>query len=157
MTVPPRTPPTPLTVPLAVLDEARRFFEDCGSRGCEGTAMIAASFTAIRLVIPDQHATPAPYCSVEVTLQGKLELAGGLRSGETYVSRIHSHPELPFHSPTDDRNPALTHEGALSIVVPFFGLGLRQGFSCCAVYVRQGHEWIELPAGSGRDRFVVAR
>ncbi len=119
--------------------------------------MIAASPTEVRLVIPDQRATPAPHCSVEVTLQGKLELAGALRPDETYVSRIHSHPELPFHSPTDDRNPALTHEGALSIVVPFFGLGLRQSFSCCAVYIRQGHEWIELPDGPERKRFVVAR
>src|SRR5688572_743463 len=118
MTAPMLPPPDPLVVPVEVLDDARKFFEDCGSRGCEGTAMLAASAAGIRLVIPDQEATPAPYCSVEVSLQGKLELAGALGPGETYVSRIHSHPELAFHSATDDRNPALTHEGALSIVVP---------------------------------------
>jgi hypothetical protein len=147
----------PLTIPAAVLDGAREFFEECGSRGCEGTAMIAAAPDGVRLVIPDQRATPAPYCSVEVTLQGKLELAGALRPGEVYVSRIHSHPELPFHSATDNRNPALTHDGALSIVAPYFGLGLRQSFDCCAVYVRRNHQWVELPPGPDRDQVVVVR
>lgn len=145
-----------LIVPSTILDEARCFFEDRGAVGCEGTAMIAArDRVATRLVVPDQAATPAPFCTVEVTLAGKLELAAALADAERYVARIHSHPGLAFHSQTDDANPAITHEGALSVVVPFFGLGLRRGLDACAVLVRLNGRWMELPAGQVGDRVVA--
>lgn len=146
----------PLELPVDILDEARAFFELRGANGHEGTAMIAArDGVASQLVIPDQRATPVPYCSVEVTLSGKLQLAAALRADERYVARIHSHPGLAFHSPTDDANPALTHEGALSIVVPFFGLGLRRGLDACAVLVRREGYWVDLPSGPSRERVVA--
>lgn len=150
---------SPLVMMSAVLDEARTYFEDRGARGCEGTAMVMASPDGVahRLVVPDQRARPAPHCSVEVTTKGKFELAAALGPNDIYVSRIHSHPELAFHSPTDDANPAITHEGALSIVVPFFGLGLRGGLDVCAVLVRRRGQWIDVDAGAQRDRLVVVK
>jgi hypothetical protein len=47
-----------LSISTDVLDAAREFFETCGSKGSEGTAMIARSDStgATRLVIPDQRA-----------------------------------------------------------------------------------------------------
>lgn len=147
-----------IRIPSSVLTEARLFFEDRGALGYEGTAMIAQSIddTSTRLVVPRQVAGSGLGCWVEVTLEGKLELAAALGRDERYVSRIHSHPVEAFHSNTDDENPALTHEGALSIVVPFYGLGLRRGFDATAVFVRRGHRWIELPPGLERDNVVVA-
>lgn len=140
------------------ITEAREFFEARGAHGCEGTALIAAKGDGdSRLVIPDQRAIPVPCCTVTVTESGKLQLVAALDASERYVARIHSHPGAAFHSETDDRNPALTFEGALSIVVPFFGLGLREGFRRCAVYYRCENRWIELPPGPGRDRVVVVR
>lgn len=140
------------------ITQSREFFEACGAQGCEGTAMIASSDGEnSRLVIPDQRATPAPYCTVTVTDSGKLQLVAALEADERYVARIHSHPCAAFHSETDDQNPALTFEGALSIVVPFFGLGLREGLGRCAVYYRRGNRWVELPPGPVRDRVVVVR
>ncbi len=148
---------TPLLIGAELLDEARAFFEDRGSIGCEGTAMIAArASTATRIVIPDQRATPAPHCSVEVTFAGKLQLASALEADERYVSRIHSHPGLAFHSPIDNANPALTHDGALSIVAPFFGLGLRHGLDGCAVLIIREGRWIDLPAGPRRDAHLTS-
>lgn len=147
---------TTLAIPKSVLDDANAFFEERGSVGCEGTAMIAAvGTTATRVVIPDQRATPVPACMVEVTPAGKLALAAALSADEQYAARIHSHPGLAFHSPTDDANPAITHDGALSIVVPYFGLGLRHGLGVCAVYLRSGRRWIAVPPGAERDRLVV--
>jgi hypothetical protein len=147
-----------MTVLIAktVLDEARAFFEDQGAAGYEGTGMIAAVIdgAADRLIIPDQASTPAPRCSVEVTARGKLELAAALGADERFVARIHSHPAEAFHSPTDDANPALTFEGALSIVVPFFGLGLRRGLDACAVYQLAARRWVPLLPGTHRDRVV---
>lgn len=146
----------PLRIPDHVLTVAREFFEERGSHGCEGTAMIAARDSiATRLVVPDQYAEPLPFCSVEVTQQGKLDLACALSADERYVARIHSHPGLAFHSPTDDANPALTHEGALSIVVPFFGLGLRHGLDACAVLVRRHNTWVDTPSGAARASLIT--
>jgi hypothetical protein len=146
-----------LTIPTGVLEAARTFFENRGAVGCEGIAMIAAAgSTATRLVIPDQRATRTPGGRVEVTAAGKLALAAALGSDEQYAARIHSHAGLAFHSPLDDANPAITHEGAISIVVPYFGLGLRHGLGACAVYVRNRQRWVAFPPGPDRDRVVVS-
>ncbi len=111
---------------------------------------------ADKLVVPDQIAGDRGSW-VEVTDKGKLELAAALRDGSIYVSRIHSHALEAFHSPVDDRNPILTYPGALSIVVPYFGLGLRQGLSACAVFQLRDHNWFELKPGSKRDEVVIER
>ena len=76
-------------------------------------------------------------------------------SEEWFVARIHSHPGEAFHSDTDDRNPVTTFDGALSIVVPYFGLDQRHGLEACAVYRRTHGEWRELPPGPQRDRWLV--
>lgn len=147
-----------VVIPVRVLEEARAFFEGRGAEGCEGTAMVMAGSDRVanRLVIPDQRATPVPNCSVEVTRRGKFDLLVALGPQDQYVSRIHSHPGLAFHSPTDDVNPALTHQGALSIVVPFFGLGLRRGLAACAVLVLRDGAWVDVSV-SARDGVVMAR
>lgn len=149
------TPVPVLRVSTDVLDQARIFFERCGVRGCEGTALIAGTVTGAdmlgdTLVIPDQVASPVPYASVTVTPAGDLHLATAIEPHQRYLARIHSHPGEAFHSRTDDANPALTHEGAFSIVVPYFGLGLRVGLDACAIFVRADHQWVDLPAGSSR-------
>jgi hypothetical protein len=150
-----------LLLTVAVLEEAGTFFEACGACGCEGTALVAGTVDddgtlhGDTLVIPDQASTAAPHASVTVTPAGDLELLTALRRDQRYLARIHSHPGLAFHSRTDDNNPALTHQGAISIVVPFFGLGLRHGLDACAVYVREKRRWRELPAGDPeREKWV---
>lgn len=146
---------TPLSIPHAVLQEAREFFEECGAEGHEGTALIcrAEKSGSARLVIPPQVAG-GEGAWVEVPLAGKLMLAAQLKGDERYVARIHSHPGEAFHSPTDDANPVLLFEGALSIVVPYYGLGLRRGLDNCAVFERRQRRWLPLPPGLSRDSVV---
>lgn len=145
-----------LRLPVVVLEQARQWFEDRGACGYEGTAMIARAGKVVRLVVPDQRATRAAWgVSVEVTRRGQLQLAATLGADELYVARIHSHPGEAFHSAADDANPALSHVGALSVVVPYFGLGLRQGLGACAVLRYDGAIWRSLPTGPMRDRWVV--
>lgn len=36
------------------------------------------------------------------------------------VAQVHSHPEEAFHSSADDDWAVIRHEGALSLVVPYF-------------------------------------
>jgi hypothetical protein len=148
---------SPLVLTTRVLEEARLFFEDRGTFGLEGTAMIKAG-SDVELVVPRQNARRDAYghVNVEVPREGQMDLARALGDDEIHVARIHSHPGDAFHSAADDANPVISFEGAISIVVPFFGLGLRRGLDACAVYLLQGGRWVELPAGADRDRWVVA-
>jgi hypothetical protein len=148
----------PIRIAASTLEDARVFLEGQGAYGFEGTAMLAGTPEdgITRCVIPDQR----PYrigkgVGVEVTDKGKLELASALALEERWLARIHSHPDEPFHSPVDDKNPALTAEGGLSIVVPFFGLGLRRGLEACAVHVFTAGKWIEIPAANVCEYAVV--
>jgi hypothetical protein len=138
-----------LVIPASVLDEARFFLEEAGSWGHEGTGFLIGrpadnEDRVSRFMAPDQRAGSAGGW-VEVTEQGKLELAGTLHPDERYFARIHSHPADAFHSPTDDANPGLTAEGAWSIVVPYFGLGLRRGLGACGIYRLHGRKWVRVP------------
>lgn len=153
---PSTAPASPLVLTMRVFEEARSFFEERGTYGLEGTAMIKAG-TGMELVVPRQLASRDAYghVNVEVPREGQMDLALALGTDELYVARIHSHPGDAFHSAADDANPVISFEGGISIVVPFFGLGLRRGLDACAVYRFQGGRWVELPAGVGRDRWVV--
>jgi hypothetical protein len=149
-----------LVLPASLLEEARAVFEAAGARGAEATAMLAGLIgdneqRATRLVVPDQRAGTRTGCWVEVTQRGKRELAAALSLQERYLARIHSHPDEAFLSPTDDANPGLTAEGAWSIVVPYFGLGLRRGVHDCAVYQRTSGRWRRLSAEQVARRIRV--
>jgi hypothetical protein len=146
-----------LVVVRPVLEVARVFFEERGRRGLEGTAMLAGPDRAItRCVVPHQIGRRSTAgVSVEVTLRGKLALAAALAPGETYHARIHSHPHEAFHSITDDENPGLTADRALSIVVPDFGRGLRDGLTACAVYERRDARWVRLNDYELNERLAV--
>jgi len=146
-------------LPSAVLVDAAGKLEAAGVDGAEATGLLVAGPDRVvrRVVFPDQRAGRYPACWVQVTEHGKTELAAALRQDESYVSRIHSHPGEAFHSSTDDRNPALRFEGAISIVVPFFGLGARRGLEACAVFIRRDRRWYELPSGPCRDEAICVR
>ncbi len=144
----------------AVLSDAAQIFEAAGAHGCEATAMVAGRVEGedargTRLIVPHQIARTGLGCSVEVTAQGKLDLVAALEKDERYVARIHSHPGEAFHSDVDDANPGLTAQGAWSIVVPYFGLGLRRGIGVCAIYVRRGDEWVELSSAEVESQVLV--
>jgi hypothetical protein len=151
-------PAPPLAVPSFVLEEARLRMEESGVVGVEATGLVVAGpdRVARHVIFPDQKAGRSPCCWVQVTEHGKAELALALGPEDTYVARIHSHPGYAFHSATDDHNPALRYEGALSIVVPYFGLGLRAGLHECSVYVRRARRWTELVPGPRRDEVILA-
>lgn len=145
-----------------VLSAVETFLTDRSAVGAEGTGLVACrddgagGWVSARFIAPDQRANVGDLgCSVEVTDVGKVQLVEALGLGEMYLIRAHSHPGRAFHSPVDDRNPALTHEGALSVVVPYFGLGLRCGLDACAVFRLEGERWRELPPGRQRSKWLV--
>lgn len=161
------TPATgrPLTLRIGprVLHAADAFLTDRGADGLEAAGLVAFraladhDWTAETLVIPDQVADNTGLgCWVQVTERGKRELAALLPAGCRYLARIHSHPGRAFHSPADDANPALTHEGAISIVVPFFGLGLRRGLGACAAYRLTAGRWRPAQPRADGDEWVIS-
>lgn len=150
-----------VTLTGVILADVEEFLTDRGTLGLEGTGLIACTanggggWVSSRFIAPDQHARRQHGgCSVEVTDAGKDELVRTLGRDELYLVRVHSHPGDAFHSPTDDRNPALTHEGALSVVVPYFGLGMRRGLGACAVYRLTHRRWVALPPGPTRTEWL---
>lgn len=151
-----------LRIGASILRDAEQFLTDRGADGLEGTGLVAFStdsdgWRGEMFVAPDQRGQRAELgCWVEVTEQGKRELVVRLPAGCRYLARVHSHPAEAFHSQTDDANPALSHEGAISIVVPYFGLGLRRGLSACAVYRLMAGQWRSLAAGPARGKWVVS-
>lgn len=150
-----------LTVPASVLEEARAVFEQEGMWGREVTGLLLGQIQGDdehvihRVVIPEQRASAAPSCWVEVTEVGKLQLAAALGPDQRWIARIHSHPGEAFHSPTDDANPVLTAEGSWSIVVPYFGLGLRRGISACAILRFSRGRWRRLTGEEIKDGIRV--
>jgi proteasome lid subunit RPN8/RPN11 len=141
------------------LRDAREFFEAAGAHGREGTGLLLAepganTLLVTRFIAPDQI-TGSDSCWVEVTLKGKLELAAALAPNELIAARVHSHPGEAFHSSVDDRNPGLTAEGYWSIVVPYYGLGLRRGISACAVYKREEGKWRRLISDEVTDQISI--
>lgn len=149
-------PGAPLLMTPKLLQDARTFFENRGTFGLEGTAMIKKG-AGLELVIPRQnaHRDTLGRVNVEVPRDGQMDLALALGPDDIYVARIHSHPGDAFHSAADDANPVISFEGGISIVVPFFGLGLRRGLEACAVYCFCDGSWRELEVGPERDRWIL--
>lgn len=63
--------------------------------------------------------------------------------GEFLAVQVHAHPGEAYHSDTDNTYPIVTENGALSIVVPYFGAaGIRGGGTAAYRLVRG--RWREL-------------
>ncbi len=137
-------------VPQRLLDESRDFLYRRGLEGCEGTALwvgrsIGSEVLLTRLFVPEQICIKTAYgIGVDLREKAHYTLTDTLEPDERFYARIHSHPREAFHSKRDDANEIITHQGALSIVVPNFAvdpIDLTQ----CAIY-RLEHErgWLRL-------------
>ena len=155
-------PITHYTVPNRVLKEARVFFRARGAERHEGTALLAGhhllpgAAVITRLVIPDQIAeTTAWGARVDLTPEAHYTLTDLLLPGENYFARIHSHPGRAYHSERDDANQILTHQGAISIVVPNFARDPIV-LTCCAVYrLEHGRGWLPLDGTAIEQLFTT--
>lgn len=145
-----------------VLTASEQFLRSRGALGHEGFLLwigVVASphLTEVtRIKVPDQVATATPDgVSVDLTPEAHWSLTDDLTPGETFVARVHSHPGCAFHSAKDDANPVLTHDGAISIVVPNFAR-LPLTLSSCAIYrLRFGSGWEPVPADDVSVMFHV--
>jgi hypothetical protein len=150
-------------VPQRVLDDSRAFLQHRGRELYEGTALwigrsMGQSVEILRLFIPEQTATSDEYgASVDLTPRAHYTLTDNLVSDEQFYVRIHAHPRKAYHSSRDDANPILTHDGALSVVVPYFARDPIQ-LDRCAVYIyERPYGWLQLPPAAVRTAFETTK
>lgn len=59
--------------------------------------------------------------------------------------QVHTHPDLAFHSPTDDAYPIIHTPGFLSLVIPDFGLGPVDFKKAYLAQIAEDGRWREVP------------
>ncbi len=93
--------------------------------------------------------------AVEIPVEEWTELALRLPPSVFVLAKVHSHAEDAYHSPTDDANPYLCHEGAFSIVVPRFAREPLDNLARCSANMLQEGRWGELSAAEVRQAFII--
>ena len=161
-----QVPPTLelFTIPVAVIEATAAFLRDRGESGVEGTVLWLGEVvsdveaTIIEPYVPEQIAYRTAHgLAVEVTRRGLNELIRWLPPGIFVLARVHSHGEDAYHSDTDDQNMIISHEGAISIVVPNFawdGLDLAR---CSVNRLQHGQGWVELSSDEVMQRLRIER
>jgi hypothetical protein len=110
-----------------------------------------------RLVIPAQIAIRSHFgVCVAMDRTAQFELHKALKPGETFFARVHSHPEDAYHSDTDDENLILSHDGALSLVIPYFAKYVADDLNDAAIYeYSQVRGWQPLTRHDIAARFQI--
>lgn len=114
-------------LPLSCAMEAIDWLYQAGIRHVEGIALFVGVrekeiFYIKETIIPKQYSRNIEGGLLYVVDGGELERIG-LELYDKKVQlfgQIHSHPDLAYHSDTDDAFPIVTVLGGISIVVPYF-------------------------------------
>jgi len=111
---------------------------------------------ALMAVRPGQIAyRAAEGCAVEIPPDALTELIAALPAGLSVVARIHTHPTEAYHSPVDDTNMLISHEGAISIVVPNFARAPLDLLACSVNELHHDRGWVELSHREVTERFIA--
>jgi proteasome lid subunit RPN8/RPN11 len=132
------------------LRELRRAGTDNRERVVLWLGTRAGNYVSVREVfVPLQEADEDYFY---IPPRGMSELLSHLRQNRLMTAaQVHSHPEHAFHSEADDRWAIVRHEGALSLVVPFFGLSTTEEtfVEDTAVFqLSKSNRWLEVPPES---------
>lgn len=150
-------------VPQAVLDSSRTFLRERGQDYCEGTALWigrlgerVGEVNILRIFVPEQECLKtADGVAVRLTEKAHYTLTDNLADGELFYCRIHSHPKKAYHSDLDNVNAIITHQGAISIVVPFFARAPLYLADCAVHQLEHGRGWLPVPRSEVLRRFEV--
>lgn len=149
-------------VPAPILSETRSFLYQRGREGCEGMLLWIGmqcdqDVQITRVFIPEQRCIKTRLgVAVELTPHAHFTLPDTLGNLEQFYVRVHSHPTEAYHSHRDNQNAVLTHEGALSIVVPDFAARSVLNLADCAIYqLEYGKGWVRLDQVAIAQRIEV--
>ena len=137
-------------IPEAILHSTARAFREVGIGERESVALwqgqIVNEFEAIitKLHVPKQVAGPLHF---NVPLEERIRLVREVSSQNEFILvQLHTHPREAFHSDVDDRLAITKHKGALSIVIPDFGMQWQGDLLQTSVNRNLGGgQWVELP------------
>jgi hypothetical protein len=153
---------TTYTVSSTVLQETWDFLRERGGKEVEavvlwaGIVNDASTATVLAAIPPAQIAYRSEEgLAVEVPQEALSKLLVALPLGVHILVRVHSHPTDAFHSTLDDTNMLISHDRAISIVVPDFARGPVALSSCSVNELRNPGGWIELSAAAVRERFRI--
>ena len=159
-TIPPTL--THYRVPSEVIVETETFLRMRGKQGHEavilwlGHVVDRSTGEITSAYAPQQLARRSEAgVSVEVTQEGLAVLISALSPGEFVLARVHSHPGEAYHSDLDDANLLVSHQGAISIVVPDFAADHLNLAECSVNELRHGEGWRELRSSEVAERFRV--
>jgi hypothetical protein len=148
---------------LEILEQTADFLRHRGEEGVEATVIWLGRVIdethaeILHAYAPDQIGYASDEgVAVEVTQRGLAEMISALPEGVFALIRVHSHPSAAYHSPLDDDNMLISHERAISIVVPFFGRDGVELEACSVNELRHGRSWRELDASEVAERFTVS-
>lgn len=149
-------------IPLRVLEETREFLRERGQYGAEGVVLWLGEIiddetgSVLGAFVPDQIARRSRLgVSVEVTKEGLTQLISVLPEGVFVLIRVHSHPTSAYHSDLDDDNMLISHDRAISIVVPDYANEPIALVRCSVNELRHGAGWVELTPADVDARFRV--
>lgn len=151
-----------ICIPIEIIHETERFSRERGSGGFEAKVYWIGRFVSetkaevTRIFIPKQIPRKSFFgVSVEVPEEGNIELISSLKDNEIALIKLHTHPAEAYLSSTDICNPFFRHEGAVSIVIPYFCRGNLQNFKNCCVNIFQSGKWKRMNNSDLDNMFVV--
>jgi hypothetical protein len=149
-------------VPEHVLEHTQQFLRERGEHAVEGavlwlgTVIDDTTAEVLDAYVPEQIARQSEYgVSVEVTQGGLTRLISSLPPGVFVLIRVHSHPTAAYHSELDNENMLISHERAISVVVPHFARDPIVLERCSVNELWHGRGWRELMPDEVRRRFKV--
>ena len=140
-----------LRIPTTVVTETLNALQESGSRRHEGIVIwLGHRFGDDTEVIEPHH--PVHVARIDmfhIPPAGMRKLQERLRQSRMFVvAQVHSHPAKAFHSEADDRWAIVRHVGALSLVLPDFGLKTTPASFLQDVKVfrlNEANSWLEVP------------
>ena len=112
-------------IPQALVDRTFAQFRLCGEGERECQALWISAWQCPENILDVVHPRHRAH-ALGFDVDGAWLNEFWLRLADTAMGirvQIHTHPDLAFHSPTDDAYPIIHTPGFLSLVIPNFGLG----------------------------------
>lgn len=149
-------------IPRSVLQASELFLSERGLARYEAVVVWIGRLVDDAIAVVD-----APYAPEQIPLQTEdgvgvhipgeaiTRLIMSLEGEERVLARLHSHPAEAYHSETDDLNRLISHDGAMSVVVPDFaqnGILLTQ---CSINELAVPGGWRELAVDEVERRFEL--
>jgi hypothetical protein len=151
---------TQFSVPSRLVNASESFLQEQGRAQHEAVVLwigrVVSDTEAVvdDAYVPDQ--TPIESddgVGVYISGEAITKLILSLEGDQRVLARLHSHPAFAYHSETDDLNRLISHEGAISVVVPYFArLGIRLDI-CSTNELDANGVWRELAPVEVERRF----